>query len=129
MSVCASAQTELLEIYDSILTRGIDPAAAATLAVGLLHNQAGSPDDNGATLEVLTPPQVAKEIGRSPATVRAWCAAGLLGRDVRQLNSERPLYSITREELREFLKSGKAENKPRAKRNRRGKDPDVIEFF
>jgi hypothetical protein len=78
--------------------------------------------------DVLTPLQVAREIKRSPATVRSWCKSGLLGRDMRQPGSNSPQWSITRSELNEFLKSTPAPQRP-TKRTRRKAEPDVIEFF
>ena len=83
---------------------------------------------NSSKIDVLTPPQVAKEIGKSNTTVRRWCKTGLIGKKVSRPGASRDQYLIHRDQLNEFLKSGEPV-KTKARRSRRKKDPDVIEFF
>jgi hypothetical protein len=85
-------------------------------------------DEGSAKLDILTPAKVAKEIGRSPATVRGWCESGLLGKDVRQQGSKRPQWAITREQLNQFMQAGQRTEKP-SRRTRQKRNPEVIEFF
>ena len=118
----------LVEIYNAVLSQGIDPQAAATLAVGLLHKQAGSPDGNGTTLEVLTPAQAAKIVGVSPTTMRNWCKQKLLGKPVSQPGSKREQHRILRDELAEYMRTRETTT-PKPKPVRRKKDPAITEFF
>ncbi len=85
-------------------------------------------DDQIDKPEVLTPQQVGREIGVSPATVRKSCAAGLIGRDVSQPKSPHRKWLIHREDLASFLRARPADTKP-AKNRRPQQERDVIQFF
>jgi hypothetical protein len=86
-------------------------------------------DDRETKEEFLTPAQAAAEIGRSPTTVRGWCKAGLLGRKVSQPGSKRDQFLIVRDELKEFLSSRAPEAPAAPRRQRKKREPGVIEFF
>lgn len=82
--------------------------------------------------KVFTPDQVAKILGRSTSTVRAWIKArAMKARCVsKSLNTSlRPRYVITAESLNEFLQSEPTEAVASVSRTSRRRDDDYIKFY
>jgi excisionase family DNA binding protein len=84
----------------------------------------------GESMAMLTPPQVAKQLGVSPDKVRGWISSGELhATDVAAVGSRRPRNRISKENLAEFQKKRQNATPPPKPPRRRRKDPHVIEFF
>lgn len=79
---------------------------------------------------MLTPPQVAEQLGVSPDKIRAWIDKGELdATNVAAAGSSRPRYRIGPEDLAKFqMKRRKVKPPPKPPR-RPKKDPNVTEFF
>jgi hypothetical protein len=78
--------------------------------------------------EILTPPQVAKQLGVDPNTVIGWIRTSQLkGANVGS-GDQRPRYKIKRTDLDDFLESRQPEA-PRKRQRRPKKPADEIEFF
>jgi hypothetical protein len=78
----------------------------------------------------LTPPEIARDWGISPAKVIAWIQSG----ELRAFNAAtsatgRPRYLVDRTDLEEFTARRSAAPTPRAQPRRRRQPPDMIEFF
>ena len=79
---------------------------------------------------MLTPPQVAKQLGVSPDKILAWIRKGELhATNVAAGSGGRPRYRISHEDLAEFQRKRQNVKPPPKPPRRRKKDPNVIEFF
>ena len=79
---------------------------------------------------MLTPPQVAKQLGVSPDKVRGWIAKGELpATNVATGKGGQPRYRISETDLADFQKKRQPSKPPVPAPRRRKKDPNVIPFF
>lgn len=112
--------------YDYWLGKTNDPGAAATLVLAEV-NSGGQPTPNVHAPNVLTPPQVAEQLGVDPATVICWIRSGQLKASNVGKGAQRPRYKIRQSDLDQFLKSRQPQ--PMVTKKRRAKQPTEIEFF
>ena len=99
---------------------------------GKLHDQGHTTEyaKGRAIGGMLTPPQVAKQLGVSPDKVRGWIAKGELpATNVATGKGGRPRYRISETDLAEFQKKRQPSKPPVPAPRRRKKDPNVIPFF
>ena len=78
---------------------------------------------------MLTPPQVAKQLGVSPDKVLDWIRKGELSATNVAAGSGRPRYRISAEDLAKFQRTRQNVKPPPRPPRRPRKDPNVIEFF
>lgn len=79
--------------------------------------------------KLLTPPQVAKKYGVSPATVRGWIESGELKATNIASKGKRPMHRITSDALAEFDAKRCELAPPPAKRRRRRKGETIVSRY
>jgi hypothetical protein len=97
----ATMRDPIPELFDRYLTLTGDAGAAATLV--LAHCQSHRGAAPSASRSVLTPPQVAKQIGCAPETVVGWIRSGAL-KASNLAKGERPRYIVDPDDLANFLR-------------------------
>jgi excisionase family DNA binding protein len=118
---------------DTLLSRRKEYGALRTYANSLLWllwgaGKRGRKRSNTPTGDVLTPPQVARQLSVDASTVIGWIRSGELKGSNIGKGSQRPRYRIQQSDLEAFLKSRQPE--ARTGRKRRTKEPaGEIEFF
>lgn len=122
----------LLTLYRGYLEETKSEVAAAIFALDAYRREqepaapSGKPAGQGRS--VLTPPQVAKQLGVDPATVISWIRSGQLKASNLGKGDQRPRYRVQPGDLDAFLKKRQptlqSSRKPRSE-----KQADVIEFF
>jgi excisionase family DNA binding protein len=115
--------TSLIQLYNDYLAETGEPAAAAILAIGAAGQAQPRP-----VRTVLTPPQVAKQLGVDPATVIGWIRSKQLRASNVGKGEQRPRYRIQQSDLDAFLKTRQPEP-PSPRKQRSQKSGEVIEFF
>jgi len=79
---------------------------------------------------MLTPPQVAKQLGVSPDKIRGWIDKGELhATNVATGHGGRPRYRISEENMAAFKRARQPSKPPPKTPRRKKKDDSVIEFF
>lgn len=79
---------------------------------------------------MLTPPQVARQLGVRPDRIVRWIKSGeLVGFNLAKRSSMRPRFRVSPTELALFLERRRANPSPKVVRQKRRKTANVIEFF
>jgi len=108
------------------LFRGLEKRLATSCTTGAARRKTPKAEPSG----VLTPPQVAKQLGVSPDKVRGWIDKGeLYATNVATGSGGRPRYRISEEDLAAFQRARQPSKPPPKPPRRKKKDPHVIEFF
>ena len=111
----------MIEIF-----RGLAERLAANCTTKAARRKKSKNEPSG----MLTPPQVAKQLGVSPDKIRAWIDKGELNAtNVATGKAGRPRYRISETDLADFQKKRQPSKPPPPAPRRRKKDPNVIEFF
>lgn len=125
----------LLTMYRGYLEDTKSEIAAAILALDAYrrdHEPAAAVVSSDASAgqgrTVLTPPQVAKQLGVDPATVIGWIRSGQLKASNLGKGDLRPRYRVQPGDLDAFLKKRQPALRP-SRKPRNDKASDVIEFF
>jgi excisionase family DNA binding protein len=117
----------LLRLYREYLDETGEPTAAAIFALDEFHRKDGGRDQSTGRA-VLTPPQVARQLGVDPATVIGWIRSGEMKASNVGKGSQRPRYRIQQSDLDAFLRKRQPE-KPAARKSCRKQLDDTIQFF
>ena len=109
---------------------GLFSGLAERLAENCTTRAARRKTPKGEPSGMLTPPQVAQQLGVSPDKIRAWIDKGeLSATNVAAAGSSRPRYRVSPEDLAKFqMRRQKVKPPPKPTRRPR-KDDGVIEFF
>jgi excisionase family DNA binding protein len=124
-----SAPPPLLCLYRGYLEDTGDSAAAALFALDEYHRTDAGRRSRTAERTVLTPPQVAKQLGVDPSTVIGWIRTRELKASNVGKGGQRPRYRIQQADLGAFMRKRQPAEKPAVRKSRRKHDDDVIEFF
>ena len=117
----------ITDLFNQFHTLTGSPEAAATLV--LAHVQVGErPSMKSSHRDVLTPPQLGKELGVDSATVIEWIRTGQLKASNVGKGLQRPRYRIVRTDVDAFLASCAPQTKVRTER-RTKRAPGELEFF
>jgi excisionase family DNA binding protein len=109
---------------------GLFRSVAEGLAASCMSKPARRKTPKGKPSGMLTPPQVAKQLGVSPDKILAWIRKGELdATNVATVGSARPRYRISEEDLAKFQGTRQNVKPPPKPPRRRKTDPNVIEFF
>jgi excisionase family DNA binding protein len=121
LAALARAGQGLIGLFRGLVER---LAASCTTRAARRKTQKGGPSG------LLTPPQVAKQLGVSADKILGWIRKGELhATNVATGGGGRPRYRISDEELAEFQRTRQNVKPPPKPSRRRKKDPNVIEFF
>ena len=109
---------------------GLFRGLAERLAASCTTRTARRKTPKAAPSGMLTPPQLAKQLGVSPDKVLTWIRKGELhATNVAAAGSSRPRHRISPEDLAEFQRTRQNVPPPPKPVRRKKKDPNVIEFF
>jgi hypothetical protein len=126
-----AAEGPLVRLYRGYLAETGSEVAAAIFALAE-HQRAGGEPGSGTQppgRTVLSPPQVATQLGVDPATVIGWIRSGQLKASNVGKGGRRPRYRVQQNDLDAFMRKRQPVEKPAARQLRRKHQDDVIEFF
>lgn len=122
------ALTAMERAADDILNlfRGLVKQLAGKCTARAPRKEKSKGDSSG----MLTPPQVAKQLGVSPDKILAWIRKGeLRATNAATSQGGRPRYKISEENLTKFQEMRQNVKPPAKPSRRRKKDPNVTEYF